>query len=117
MSLSIQPIRSNVLDHRPDGQTVDRQTLANAATADGGADVDQRRRHDVWLQSLAPMCGQQLPLQLNARPREDEETTLVDQLLGLIPLGEIVQHVRADQPPDVWPSKPSQLSYCLEGIA
>jgi hypothetical protein len=96
---------------------VDRQSFSQASSDVGGADVHQRGGDDVLFQPHPKVRRERVPAKLDPRPGQDQKITLFDELFSLVPLGEIIQHVRADQPPDFRPSGSAKLADGINGVA
>ena len=111
----VKPMLPDISFHNPRHQFPNPFASAHAAADFGGADIHQRRFHDTFAQRLVRF-GQRRPLKLKSRSRHDHKTHFLNQFPRFLPIRQIIEHIRPDQPVDPPKPSPLQLLHRLDRI-
>src|SRR4051794_15966495 len=113
---AVQAVLLDVVNDQRRREAVDALPFADPAAKIGRADIQGRHLHDVFAQA-SKFWRQGVPLKLEPRASYHQETYLVQEFVRFVPFREVIEHVSANEPPDLRPAATMKFAGGVDRVA
>src|SRR4051794_32924352 len=113
---AVQAVLLDVVNDQRRREAVDALPFADPAAKIGGADVEGWHLHDGFAQATK-LWRQGVPLEFEPRAGHDQEIHLVQEFVRFVPFREVIEHVSANEPPDLRAAATMKLAGGVDRVA